>query len=91
VTQRANTLVKIDAHGHLGDFSRQYTITAGEEERSIKLIMRDFIGYVIRGQRARYKKALDVLVELQKIEEKESQQIKELPTDVIHVDKEDQE
>ena len=48
-----------------------YTITVEEEEWSIKLIMRDFISYVIRGRRARYKKALDVLLELQKIEEKE--------------------
>ena len=65
----SDTIVKIQAHGHLGDFSRQYTITPEEEERSIKLIMRAFISYVIRGQRARYKKVLDTLVELQKIED----------------------
>ena len=72
--RRENTIVKIVANGHLGPFRRTYTITAGEEERSIKLIMRDFIGYVVRGQRARYKKALDTLLELQKIEEKEGGQ-----------------
>ena len=66
-----NAIVKIEGHGYLGDFSRKYTITPEEEERSIKLIMRDFIGYVIRGRRARYKKVLAVLVQLQKIEEKE--------------------
>ena len=68
---REDTIVKIVANGHLGPFQRQYTITAGEEERSTKLIMRDFIGYVVRGQRARYKKILNVLAQLQKIEEKE--------------------
>ena len=69
-----DTHVKIVANGHLGPFRRTYTITSEEEERSVKLIMRDFISYVVRGHRARYKKALDVLVELQKIEEKEGGQ-----------------
>jgi len=65
------TEVKIEAHGHLGDFSRKYFIAQGEEYRSVRLIMRDFVNYVMRGQRARYKKVLGVLSELAKIEEKE--------------------
>ena len=80
---REDTTVKIVASGHLGPFHRTYTITAGEEERSIKLIMRDFIGYVIRGQRARYKKVLDTLVELQKIEEIEDSKVVRDHTDRV--------
>lgn len=65
------TEVKIEANGHLGDFSRTYFITVGEEYRSVRLIMRDFINYVVRGQRKNYKAVLDVMSELAKIEEKE--------------------
>jgi len=68
-----NTEVKIEAHGHLGAFSRTYLIAVGEEERMFRLIARDFASYVLRPLRRRYREALRVLEELKKSEEGEAQ------------------
>jgi len=68
-----NTEVKIEAHGHLGDFSRTYFIAVGEEERTFRLIARDFASYILRGIRRRYGEALKVLEELKRIEEGEAE------------------
>jgi len=68
-----NTEVKIEAHGHLGDFSRTYFIAVGEEEYMFRSITKDFARYIRRGIHCRYNKAWSVMEELQKIEEMEAE------------------
>ena len=70
--KRKNTLVKIEAHGHLGDLSKEFSIWPGDEWNGARLVLQDFIDYVLKGERARYQRVLDVLAELQKIEEEAS-------------------
>ena len=70
--KRKNTVVKIEAHGHLGDYSKEYSIWPGDEENGARLVVQAFIDYVLKGGRARYKRVLDILVELQKIEQEEA-------------------
>ena len=59
------TIVKIDAHGHLGDFSREYVIEEGKEVTELTHIFRDFVIYVLKGKE---KLSMEVLGELAAIE-----------------------
>ena len=59
------THVKIEAHGHLGDFSREYFIEAGKELEELTKIFREFVVYVLKG---REKLIMQVLGELAAIE-----------------------
>ena len=67
------TKVKIEAHGHLGDFSREYFIEAGKELEELTKIFMEFVVYVLKG---REKLIMEVLGELAAIEaiEKEKRQ-----------------
>ena len=64
------TKVKIEAHGHLGDFSREYLIETGKELEELTTIFREFVVYVLKGQE---KLIMNVLGELQGIEAMEKE------------------
>jgi len=59
------TQVKIEAHGHLGDFSKEYFIGKGEEIKGMVAIWKEFVVYVLRGKE---KVIMEVLGELAAIE-----------------------
>lgn len=59
------TKVKIEAHGHLGDFSREYFIEAGKELEELTAIFKEFVVYVLKGKE---KLVMEVLGELAAIE-----------------------
>lgn len=67
------TKVKIEAHGHLGDFSREYFIEEGKELEELTPIFKEFVVYVLQGKE---KLIMEVLGELAAIEaiEKEKRQ-----------------
>ena len=64
------TLVKIEAHGHLGDFSKEYFIPAGKEFEVTRKIMYEVYHYVSTGVKARYAELFKALDELAEIERK---------------------
>ena len=64
------TVVKIEAHGHLGDFSKEYFIPAGKEFEVTRKIMYEFYHYVSQAVKARYEDLFKMLEELAEIERK---------------------
>ena len=64
------TKVKIDAHGHLGDFSKEYFIEEGKELKELSAIFKEFVVYVLKG---REKLIMEVLGELSAIEAMEKE------------------
>ena len=62
------TKVKIEAHGHLGDFSKEYFIEPGKEWATTAHILRDFFNYVHEGWERQWQKLFKALEELEKIE-----------------------
>ena len=59
------TKVNIEAHGHLGDFSKEYFVEAGKELEELTTIFREFVVYVLKGKE---KLIMQVLGELAAIE-----------------------
>ena len=64
------TRVKIEAHGHLGDFSREYFIEEGKELEELATIFKEFVVYVLKGKE---KLIMEVLGELAAIEAMEKE------------------
>ena len=62
------TNVKIEAHGHLGDFKREYFIEEGKEWATTSKILREFYHYVRKAKEAQWDKLFRALDELAKIE-----------------------
>ena len=62
------THVKIEAHGHLGDFSREYLIVEGKEIKELTQIFREFAVYVLKGKENVIKEVLGELVAIEAIE-----------------------
>lgn len=59
------TNIKIEAHGHLGDFSKEYFIEEGKELEGLRKTFIDFVLYVLKGRK---KLIVEVLGELAAIE-----------------------
>jgi len=66
------TKVTIEAHGHLGDFSREYFIEPGKEFTTTAKILKEFYDYVRSGYEKRWQELFKALEELEKIEKKET-------------------
>ena len=62
------TNVKIEAHGHLGDFKKEYFIEAGKEWVTTSKILKDFYHYVRKGKESQWQELFKALDELAKIE-----------------------
>lgn len=62
------TKVKIEAHGHLGDFDREYFIEVGKEFSTTAKILKEFYDYVRVGYEKRWQELFKALEELEKIE-----------------------
>jgi len=63
-----NTRVKVEAHGHLGDFSKEYVIEPGKEWKTTARIMREFMSYVWEGWEKKNQELFKALEELEKME-----------------------
>lgn len=62
------TIVKIEAHGHLGDFSREHFIEEGKELEELTKIFKEFVVYVLKGQEKLIMKVLGELAAIEAIE-----------------------
>jgi len=71
--KRKDTVVKIEAHGYLGDFSEEYLLKPGLEWKTAAQAMRDFLNYVRKGWEKQIEELFLALDELEKIEKKEGE------------------
>jgi len=62
------THVKIEAHGHLGDFSREYLLVEDKEIKGLVQIFREFVLYVLKEKENVLKEVLGELVAIEAIE-----------------------
>ena len=67
------THVKIEAHGHLGDFSREYFIEEGKELDELTKIFKEFVVYVLKGREKLIMQVLGELAAIEAIEKEKSQ------------------
>ena len=61
------THVKVEAHGHLGDFSREYIIVEGKEIKGLTQIFTEFAVYALKGKENVLKEVLGELVAIEAI------------------------
>ena len=69
------THVKIEAHGHLGDFAREYFIEQGKELEELTKIFREFVVYVLNGREKLIVKVLGELAAIEAIEKEKERKI----------------
>jgi len=64
------THVKIEAHGHLGDYSRDFFIEEGKELENLQNIFKDFVLYVLDGKKELIMKVLGELAAIEALEKR---------------------